>query len=99
MKFIMQKPKYQKTKPRKSMYQQCKHMKKIKFMGSYFCVCKSNKGGSYKYNPKYANIIRRFNLFVMGSQNRINEYDNWWKLCVNGKDPLAGTTPTRCIYY
>lgn len=95
----MQKPKYQKTKPRKSMYQQCKHMKKIKFMGSYFCVCKSNKGGSYKYNPKYANIIRRFNLFVMGSQNRINEYDNWWKLCVNGKDPLAGTTPTRCIYY
>ena len=77
----------------------CRHMKKICFMNSYYCVCKSKKGGNFKYNPKYENVIRRFNLFVMGSQNRTNEYDNWWKLCVNGKSPLTGITPSKCVFY
>ena len=78
--------------------QKCRHMKKIRFMNSVYCICKSPKGGHYKYNQKYENIIRRVNLYVMGSANRTNEYDNWWSLCVNGKAP-SGITPPNCIYY
>ena len=73
-------------------------MKQIVFMNSIYCVCKSRKGGN-KYNPRYANIIRRFNLYVMGGQNWRNGYDNWWELCVNGKDPLTGITPSNCTFY
>ena len=89
----------QKSKHQKSKHQKCKHMGKIRFQNSYYCVCKSPKGGSYKYNPKYENIIRRFNQYVMGSENRTTENDNWWKLCVNGKAPLSGITPTKCVFY
>ena len=77
----------------------CKHMRQIFFMNSHYCVCKSKKGGYLKYNPRYQNIIRRFNLFVMGGQNWRNEYDNWWELCVNGKDSLTGITPSNCMFY
>ena len=79
--------------------QKCRHMKKINFMGSIYCVCKSPKGGYFKYNPRYQNITRRFNMFVMGGANRIEELGNYWSLCVNGKDPLSGCTPSKCIFY
>jgi len=89
----------QKSKPKKSKHHHCKHMKRIQFMGSCYCVCKSKKGGNSKYNPKYENVIRWFNLFVMGSQNRTNEQDNWWELCVNGYAPFTGITPSKCVFY
>jgi hypothetical protein len=81
------------------MQKKCKHMKKIKVDGRDFCVCKSKKGGYDKRIPKYANISMRFNLYVMGSKYNINEIDNWWLLCVCGKDPLAGRTPSKCVYF
>jgi len=91
----------QKSKHTKKSRQikKCKHMEKVSFEGSFYCVCTSPNGGSYKYNPKYENVIRRFNLFVMGSQNRRHEHGNWWELCVNGQAPFTGVTPTKCVYY
>ena len=84
----------------KSKYvKKCRHMKLINFMGSRYCTCKSKKGGYFKYNPTYENIIRRFNLYVMGSQNYMEYNGNWWSLCVNGKDPLSGRTPSNCTFY
>jgi len=74
-------------------------MKRVQFMGSKYCVCKSKKGEQFKYNPKYENVIRRTNFYIMGSENRTNEHDNWWELCVNGNAPLTDITPSKCVFY
>lgn len=83
----------------KSKHQKCKHMKKINYMGSHYCVCTSKNGGNTKFNPRYADFIRLLNLFVMGSQAGKHGEDNWWELCVNGKAPLTGITPSKCVFY
>jgi len=83
----------------KSKSKKCKHSKKINLENNIYCVCNSKKGRNFKYNRKYEDIVMRSNMCVMGSQVRIDEYDNWWELCVKGKDTLTGKTPSKCAYF
>jgi hypothetical protein len=90
----------QKSKPKKSMYQRCKHMKKRTGMDNMvYCICTSKKGGNDKYIPQFGQISRWFDSYVMGCQSGTEAIFNWWPLCVQGKDPLTGRTPSKCAYY
>jgi len=89
----------QKSKPKKPKHTKCKHMKRINYLGSHYCVCNSQSRGNAKFNPRYADIIRMLNLFVVGSQACKDAQDNWWKLCVNGFAPFTGITPSKCVFY
>jgi len=89
----------QKSNKQKSNHTKCKHTKKIRFNGNIYCICQSQKGGYQKFNPKYAEIINMLNLFVVGGQSGTGSQDNWWELCINGKAPLTGITPSKCVFY